>query len=326
MISGFLCVILPIVVTLGILRKYRESKWGKFESQDSLKGKVFIITGANSGIGKETTRCLVQRNAKVIMACRDIKSAKKAIADIRTTTANGEMIPLYLDLQSLDSIKTFANIILQDFPKIHVLINNAGISIPCRQSSITDDGFEIHFQVNYLGHFILTKLLLARLQESAPSRIVILSSTLHERGSIDFENLNGENGFDLKTRFNPPYCNSKLMDTYFAYELRNKLQNSGVSVYAVCPGWCKTGLMRHSRLTWYKWPIFLMVAIFFMRSSYQGCQTVVYCATSEELELQKEDWFYRDCQKYKSKHDFNAQISDKLWQVSEQLIANTKKF
>lgn len=103
-------------------------------------------------------------------------------------------------------------------------------------------------------------------------RIVILSSTLHERGIIDLENLNGEKGFDCKTRFNPSYCNTKLMNAYFAMELQKKLQNEGISAYAVCPGWCKTGLMRYSSLNWYKWPIFVMVAFLFMRSANQVSQ------------------------------------------------------
>lgn len=105
MISDFLYVVLPIVVTLGLLRKYRESKWKKFQDNDSLQGKVFIITGANSGIGKETTKCLVQRNAKVIMACRDIKGAKKAIAEIRSTTSSGEMVKFLFKIINLMNIR-----------------------------------------------------------------------------------------------------------------------------------------------------------------------------------------------------------------------------
>lgn len=92
MLSGIVIVVVPIVLTLGIIRKYRERKWGTFKSKKSLAGKTFMITGANSGIGMETTRGLVERNAKVIMACRDVNSAKKAIADIRKTTSNGEMV------------------------------------------------------------------------------------------------------------------------------------------------------------------------------------------------------------------------------------------
>lgn len=98
MFPGIVFVVLPIVLSIGILRKYRESKWGKFKSDKSLEGKVFIITGANSGIGKETTRELVERHAKVIMACRDINSAKKTIADIRKTTSNGVMVMFLYNL------------------------------------------------------------------------------------------------------------------------------------------------------------------------------------------------------------------------------------
>lgn len=101
MFCSLVYVVLPVFLALGILRKYRESKWGKFESTESLTGKVFIITGANSGIGKETVRGLVKRNAKVIMACRDIKSAKKAIIDIRKSTSSGEMVFLFCSFVAL---------------------------------------------------------------------------------------------------------------------------------------------------------------------------------------------------------------------------------
>lgn len=205
---------------------------------------------------------------------------------------------MYVDLQSIDSIKTFVNIVLHDYPKIHVVILNAGISMPVRDKNITDDGFEVHFQVNYLGHFILTKLLVERLKDSSPSRlvfsvwrsqfgglvisscyysefsffspsIVVVSSSLHESGEIDFENLNGEKGWKAKGHKNPAYCNTKLMDTYFAYELVRRLQDTKISVYALCPGFCKTGLMRYVSLKWYHWPLLIVVALFYMRSARQ---------------------------------------------------------
>ncbi|XP_063233744.1 retinol dehydrogenase 12-like isoform X2 [Bacillus rossius redtenbacheri] len=171
MVTVVLYVIFPVViVAAGLIRKWQEKQWGKCKSQSSLQDKVFIVTGANSGIGKETARGLVKRKARVIMACRDLSSARNAIEDIRHETSSGELIPIHLDLSSLMSVREFVSEVLKEFPKIHVLINNAGVYIPVEKNCKTKEGFEIHFGVNHLGHFLLTNLLIPRLRESAPAR------------------------------------------------------------------------------------------------------------------------------------------------------------
>ncbi|XP_046675800.1 retinol dehydrogenase 11-like [Homalodisca vitripennis] len=323
MVFGIVLVLVPVVVVLGLVRKYRESSWGKCKDFESLQGRVFIVTGANSGLGKETVKGLATRKARIIMACRDMDRAKATIEDIRKVVTTGELIPMEVDLTSLKSVKLFAEEVLKDFPQIHALINNAGVSIPVTKQQKTQDGFEIHFGVNHLSHFLLTNLLLDRLKKSAPSRVVIVSSTLHQNGVIDFDNLNGEKGFTGKVR-NPGYCNSKLANVYHCEELARRTTGTGVDVFAVCPGFCYTRLFRHSDIRWYQYVIFLPIAFFFMRSATQGCQTILHCAVSESLKGTSGQ-FYRDCKPYKSTHATKPEVGLKLWEVSEQLVSNKLK-
>ncbi|RZF44271.1 hypothetical protein LSTR_LSTR006821 [Laodelphax striatellus] len=315
-------IIFPVVLALGIVRKYRQSQWGTCTDFRSLQGKVFVVTGANSGLGKETVKGLAQREARVILACRNIDNAKAVISEIRRSISTGELIPMTLDLASLKSVENFAESLIRDFPEIHALINNAGVSVPVADGEKTADGFEINFGVNHLGHFLLTNRLLPTLKNSAPSRIVIVSSLLHERGTIDFDNLNGEKGWPKK-RMNPAYSNSKLANAYFCVELASRLKKddvSNVDVVAVCPGFCYTQLFRYSNIRWWQYILFAPIAFFFMRSAKQGAQNILHCAVSDEI-LGKSGEFFRDCKPYKSKHNFDPQVSIKLWETSEQMVS-----
>ncbi|XP_014483152.1 PREDICTED: retinol dehydrogenase 12-like [Dinoponera quadriceps] len=318
MVSSWCYFVLPVLLIAGLLRKCRERTWGRCKSNSNLHGVVFLVTGANSGIGKETVKELAKRNATVIMACRNMKSAKNAIAEIRSKIPTGELIPMELDLGSFLSIREFADKVLKDFAQIHVLINNAGVYVPLKDRALTKDGFEIHFGVNHLGHFLLTDLLLDRLKQSAPSRIVVLTSTRLKFGEIDFSNLNGEKGVPVKGRMNPGYNNSKLANAYFATELAKRTENSGVNVYMVCPGFTYTGLFRNVKRRWFHYIIFSPIALMFLRTANQGAQTVLHCAT--ESSLSKESGhMYRDCKLYVSKQELDPKIALRLWNVSTKL-------
>lgn len=279
---------------------------------------MFLVTGANSGIGKETTKELAKRKATVIMACRNVQNAKNAIAEIRYKISTGELIPMELDLASFSSIRDFANEIVKKFPQIHVLINNAGVYAPLKDHALTKDGFEIHFGVNHLGHFLLTNLLLDCLKESAPSRIVVVTSKLMESGVIDFSNLNGEKALPVKSRMNPGYCNSKLANAYFATELANRTKNTGVNVYMVCPGFTYTGLFRNVKRSWFHYIIFSPIALMFLRTPNQGAQTVLHCATESSLS-EESGHMYRDCNLYISKKNLESEVALRLWEVSMKL-------
>ena len=318
MVSSWCYFILPVVLLIGLLRKCRERTWGKCKNTDSLQGCVFIVTGGNSGIGKETVKELAQRKATVIVACRNLQNARDAISEIRSRVSTGELVPMQLNLASFLSIREFVAEVMRNFPQIHVLINNAGVYVPLKERASTEDGYEIHFGVNHLGHFLLTNLLLDRLKQNAPSRIVIVTSKLFESGVIDFSNLNGEKGLVVKGRMNPAYCNSKLANTYFGIELAKRTENSGVNIYMVCPGFTYTGLFRNVKRSWFHYIIFSPVALLFLRTANQGAQTVLHCAIEPSL-FNDSGNIYRDCKPYVSKKELDPDVALRLWDVSEKL-------
>lgn len=312
--------IFPTVLFLAIIRKYRESKWGKCNNKIQLDGKTVIITGANSGIGFEVAKELASRKALVILACRTLTKAKETCATIQQKIVDAVVVPMELDLASLKSIKNFSDEIKKNYKQIHILINNAGVSYPSSTRLETADQFEIHFGVNYLGHFYLTNLLLDELNlSSGKSRVVVVASSLHERGEINLDNLNNEK---LSNKSNL-YANSKLANIYFAQELARRTKDKNINVYACCPGWVYTGLFRYT-IRWYHFFVVAPVAFFFMRSASQGAQTPVYCATEPELENET-GLLYRDCKLYDSKAIFYDSISTKLWLKTEEMIKDAIK-
>ena len=209
-----------------------------------MDGKTVIITGGNTGIGKETAFDLARRGAKIILACRDEKRASEAVYDIKRSTGNENISFKKLDLASLASVRIFCEQVLQEEERIDVLIANAGVMFPPYQ--ITEDGFELSFAVNHLGHFLLTMLLLDKIKATCPSRIIILSSLAHFAGYLDFEDMM------WKKRYNAhlAYCRSKLANVMFARELAKRLSGSGVTVYAIHPGSVNTELTRHMLSGW----------------------------------------------------------------------------
>ncbi|CAL4088015.1 unnamed protein product, partial [Meganyctiphanes norvegica] len=167
---GGLGILVGVAVGVYLLRKYRESKWGVCKSVRRMDGKIVIITGANSGIGKETTRNLAARGAIVIMACRNREAAVEALRDIRTSTGDGDLIVMDLDLEDLESIRRFCRNFLEKFQHLDVLVNNAGVFVPPEERRTTKEGFEINMGVNHFGHFLLTHLLMDRITQTPNSR------------------------------------------------------------------------------------------------------------------------------------------------------------
>ena len=183
----------------------------------SLSGKAVIITGGNAGIGKETARDLASRGAKVIIGCRDITKGMRAAYEIIESTGNKEVEAKKVDLSSFQSVRDFAEEVNKDQGAVHILINNAGYMGPFKK---TKDGLENTFQVNCLGHFLLTTMLLDKLKASAPSRIINLTSRQHWDGAIDFENLQGQQYYSMMNAYNQ----SKLANIMYTRELSRQLQ------------------------------------------------------------------------------------------------------
>jgi NAD(P)-dependent dehydrogenase (short-subunit alcohol dehydrogenase family) len=206
-----------------------------------LSGKTAVVTGSNTGIGYETALDLYKKGAKVYVACRNREKAMKAIQKMEADGGTGELVYEHLDLASLRSVKSFADNIIQAESSLDLLINNAGIMIP--PQSKTEDGFEIQFGVNFVGHFALTGHLFNLLESTKDSRVVTLSSIAHRGSAIDFEN------FRLEKEYNNwrEYGQSKLADIIFALEFDKRLKMNGnqIKSLAAHPGFSKTDLQVH---------------------------------------------------------------------------------
>ncbi|KAF0306222.1 Retinol dehydrogenase 12 [Amphibalanus amphitrite] len=318
-LPSYLCAAGAVAVGLYLVRRWRVRQWGRCTSQRDMTGKVVLVTGANSGLGLESTRLLAERGAAVVMACRDMKKAEEALQKIRRHTQNGQLIPMELDLADFDSIKSFARHFKEQFSRLDVLMNNAGVVYPVEAHKRTAQNYEIHFGVNHLGHFMLTGLLLDRLQTGTSSRIVIVASGLYKNGRFDLAHI--ANGDNLKQEgyLNPAYANSKLCNVLFGRRLARLLEGSGVHVYSCCPGWVYTGLSRHSRLSWLKMIPALPIMFLFMRTVGQGVQTQLNCAISEDLEKES-GHMYVDCKRAQyAPVAQDERAMDSLWDLSAQL-------
>ncbi|XP_041849050.1 retinol dehydrogenase 13 [Melanotaenia boesemani] len=304
-----------VVAGVGVLALRRWMAGGVCRSRARLYGKTVLITGANTGIGKETAVDMAQRGARVILACRDMKRANTAADEIRQRSGNGNVVVKKLDLASLQSIRDLAKDVQENEERLDILINNAGIMM-CPKWS-TEDGFEMQFGVNHLGHFLLTNLLLDMLQKSAPSRIVIVSSLAHERGSIHFDDIN----LDKNYQPDKSYRQSKLANVLFGRQLAARLQGTGVTVYSLHPGVIHTELGRHLFPALALWKR-VLASLFMMivKSPWEGAQTTIYCAVDESL-AKESGLYYSDCAPKKpAPQALDDAAAKKLWNLSASMV------
>ncbi|XP_069049512.1 retinol dehydrogenase 12 isoform X1 [Lepisosteus oculatus] len=310
---------LTLIAILGVigvlwylLRGYirRFSAGGVCMSSARLDGKTVLITGANTGIGKETARALAARGARVIIACRDVLKGVAVATEIRSDTGNQQVVVRRLDLADTQAIRHFAKDILKDEKHIHILINNAGVMM-CPYSKTTD-GFEMQFGVNHLGHFLLTHLLIDLIKQSVPSRIIIVSSLAHVVGRIKFDDLQSERSYDGGLA----YCQSKLANILFTRELAKRLQGLRVTVNSVHPGSVKSELVRHSSMLAILFWLFSM----FIKTPKEGAQTSVYCAVAEELEFVSGKHFSDCSPAFVAPQGRNEETAKRLWDVSCELL------
>ncbi|KAM4772079.1 retinol dehydrogenase 14 [Rhinophrynus dorsalis] len=284
-----------------------------------MRGKTVIITGANCGIGKATAAELVKQDARVILACRDRGRAEEAAQELRREAGeSGEIVIKELDLSSLKSVRRFCQEVLKEEPRLDVLINNAGV-FQCPYMK-TEDGFEMQFGVNHLGHFLLTHHLLGLLKSSAPSRIVVVSSKLYKYGEINFDDLNSEKSYSRSFG----YSRSKLANILFTRELAKRLEGTGVTVNCLHPGIVRTNLGRHINIPILMKPLFNVVSWAFFKSPLEGAQTSVYLASSPEVEGVSGKYF-GDCKEDellpKAMDDL---VARKLWDISEVMVGLIK--
>ncbi|KAG5855540.1 hypothetical protein ANANG_G00050120 [Anguilla anguilla] len=313
--------ILPVsvvgtVVGCGVLLKDYVTG-GTCPSKAKIKGKTVVITGANTGLGKETARELAKRGGRIIMGCRDMVKCEAAAREIRGQTLNSHVHARHIDLASIKSIREFADRINQEEEHVDILINNAGV-MRCPNWK-TEDGFEMQFGVNHLGHFLLTNLLLEKLKSSAPSRVINLSSLAHIMGEMDFNDLNWERKkYDTKQA----YCQSKLANVLFTRELAKRLQGSGVTVNVLHPGVVATELGRHTGLHQSAFSSSVLNPFFslLVKTPQQGAQPSVFLAVAEELEGVSGRYYDVLREKEPAPRALDEDAARRLWEVSAALV------
>jgi retinol dehydrogenase 14 len=233
-----------------------------------IEDRVWVVTGANSGIGKATALALARLGGTVVMACRDAKRGEAVQQEIVRESQNPKVTLMIVDLASQASIQSFADEFNQDYRRLDALVNNAGIFTWTR--SLSPDGLELTFAVNYLAGFLLSHLLLDKLIASSPARIVNVTSTAGERAKIDFDDLQGERAY----RGYRAYGQSKLAQLLFTAEFARRLGETGVTVNACHPGVIKTNLGAEDA------PAIFRFARMFFKTPEKGAETPMFLAAS----------------------------------------------
>ncbi|XP_042867353.1 retinol dehydrogenase 13-like [Penaeus japonicus] len=304
----FLVFALAVVAWGAIYR--RQS--GRCRSTKRMDGKTVIVTGSSSGIGLATAEELARRGARVILACRNAEKANKVAQGIRERTGNTNVKVSVLDTSDLDSVREFVQEFKKTEKQLDVLINNAGLGIPKKR--LNKHGFELTLATNHYGHFILTALLIDVLKESAPSRVVTVSSSVHKYSSkANFEDLNFDRTPYLAF---PAYALSKLCNILFTKELARKLEGTGVVANCLHPGIVNTDILNKEN-TWSGALLTFFIGLI-GKGRDDGAQTSIYLAVAEETQHVTGKYFV-DCKESAcSSLADDEGLAKKLWEMSER--------
>ena len=272
-------------------------------------GRTFLVTGANTGIGRATAEGLARQGGRVYVAARSPAKGEAAVASVKAATGNDAVFFLPLDLADLDSVRACAAAFLDRGEPLHVLVNNAGVG---GAHGLSKQGFELTFGINHLGHFALTVLLLDCLVASAPARVVTVSSDSHYSApGIDFEALRRPARGLTGLR---EYAVSKLCNVLFSQELARRTAGTGVTTYALHPGVVASDIWR--RVPWPVRPLIMRR----MLSVEDGAATSLYCATSAEV-AQDSGLFYDKCAQRAPSKVATPELAAELWKRSEEWAA-----
>jgi NAD(P)-dependent dehydrogenase (short-subunit alcohol dehydrogenase family) len=276
--------------------------------------KICMITGANSGIGKATALRLAELGATVVTVCRSRERGEKAMVHIKTASHADSVELLLADFTSLDSVRALAGEFREKHDALHVLVNNAGVARVRR--SVTVDGFETTFQVDYLSHFLLTNLLLELLKKSAPTRIINVSSVSHYGGHMNFDDLQLKKGYGVMKA----YSQAKLAQVLFTYELSRRLEGTGVTANCLHPGTVATNIWGSAM-----GPFSFLgrISRLFLISPEEGAETVVYLASSPKVEGVTGKYYEQNRDKKSSADSYDRALAEKLWSESERLTGRS---
>nr|MDO8085343.1 SDR family oxidoreductase [Candidatus Sigynarchaeum springense] len=282
----------------------------------TLDGKVCLVTGATSGIGKETAFGLARAGGTVVLVARNQEKGAAVVRSIKEKTGNANISLLIADLSRQADIRNLASTFQQNYDKLHVLINNAGIILFQRVETV--DGLEMIFAVNYLSQFLLSNLLVDVMKRSAPARIINMSSNAQGwlGTRLDLDDLQGERHFSGFLA----YAGSKLAIICFTYELARRLEGTGVTVNALHPGLVKTNFGRSDQG---KAAGFIgFIAAMFGTSPEKGARTTMYLATSPDV-AGITGKYWKNCKQIRSAPiSYDTGIARKLWNISEQLTGS----
>jgi NAD(P)-dependent dehydrogenase (short-subunit alcohol dehydrogenase family) len=274
-------------------------------SERSLEGRTVVVTGASSGIGAAAAEELGRLGAEVVPIGRDERRLARVAGKIE-----GAAEPLTADFSSLEEVRSLAALLLERHPRIHVLVNNAGTVTGRRQ--LSEDGYELVLAVNHLAPFLLTNLLLDRLREAAPTRVVTTSSIAHAQARLDLDDLQLERGWSLSRS----YGNSKLANILFTRALAKRVRADGIVANCFHPGTVRTRLAREAGLLrslgW-------RVAGTFFSSPRRGAETLVHLAASEEGGEVTGDYFVNSRPGRTARRAADDQLAERLWDLSEEL-------
>lgn len=275
-----------------------------------IDGKVCLVTGGNSGIGKATSLGLAKLGGTIVIVCRNKAGGENAQSEIRTRSGSQSIDLMVADMSSLRSVRQLVDEFKQSYQRLNVLVNNAGEILTKR--FVTVDGFERTFASNHLGHFLLTNLLLDVIRASAPARILNVSSEAHRGSQLHFGDLHGEKKYSTFRA----YGQSKLANVLFTYELARRLEGTGVTVNCLHPGVVRTGF-GHDNRGLLSLGIWLMSPFFI--SAEKAARAAVWLASSPELEGVTGKYFSKMKETRSSEESYDVEAAERLWKVSEDL-------
>ena len=273
-----------------------------------MTGKTVLITGASAGIGKATASELAARGARVALLCRDPAKAEAARNEIRARTPAAQVDLLALDLRDLGSVRACAKAVLAAYPRIDVLLNNAGVFPPSLR--VTKDGFEEQIGVNHLGHFLLTNLLLERLSQSAPARVVTVASMMHAGGKVDFASFRAPATYNAMAA----YRQSKLANILFANELARRVGPERVTSNSLHPGGVATEIARDA--AWWMRIGMRLVGT----TPEKGARTSVQLAADPAVAATTGKYFVSGREKSPDAAALDAGLARQLWDESAKLV------
>ena len=279
----------------------------------NMTGRTCVVTGANSGIGKETALALAKMGARVVLVCRNQQKGEAALEDIRREAPSATLDLMIADMSSFASVRALAAQIREKYPRLDVLINNAGAAV--RERNLSADGIEMTIAGNHLGAALLTLLLLDLLKSSAPARIVNVSSEAQRNAKLDMNDLQFE-----KRKYSPlaAYGQSKLLMNAFTFELARRLEGTGVTANCLHPGVVATNIWPPDPPLLFK--IILGVMKPFMLDSKRGAEVSIYLATSLDVENVSGEYFVKSKVAPSNPLSRDPKVSAEIWQWTTKMI------